>query len=397
MFEAITFSIYDKHDTNNPLDIGWLVECMLFYERVTVVANQDILKQLIKYFGVENLLILIEEDLLSVIYTESQVGIITNTVNNIQYHEILEFSSPQHTYQDEIRRICIDTAGKPGRGRRLSQKIQDKIQVITKHDSIILKGTRQSFLNQTYIEAAAKLIIKELVPEVGNVSQVLFHTVNTPNGVQIVTNVDFQALNHLYHKTISPKHSSLSPAYILVHLLGMERELYFSSSRLSELASSGLSAKLAEQKIDYVISRSMKSSETLKNFTGLIFNNSKAVREAVNANRIDLVDLISVLRKSKEFKKWIVGVKPEEDLIKSYYEEVTKKTFVDKLPGKSIRWGIFTGLGLAADTVATGGFGTIAGITIGALDTFYVDKLISGWKPNQFIEQDVKKLIKEDT
>jgi hypothetical protein len=48
-------------------------------------------------------------------------------------------------------------------------------------------------------------------------------------------------------------------------------------------------------------------------------------------------------------------------------------------------------LGLLADSIATGGVGTAIGLTVGALDTFCLDKLFSGWKPNQFIEEEVKK------
>ena len=65
------------------------------------------------------------------------------------------------------------------------------------------------------------------------------------------------------------------------------------------------------------------------------------------------------------------------------------------MPGKSARWGIFTGAGIIADVVATGGIGTAIGLGLGAVDTFYLDKLISGWRPNQFIEDDVKELLKK--
>ena len=39
------------------------------------------------------------------------------------------------------------------------------------------------------------------------------------------------------------------------------------------------------------------------------------------------------------------------------------------------------------------GIATVGGLTLGALDTFCLDKLISGWRPNQFIEDEVKKLL----
>ena len=395
MFEAISFMSQNKQDSKNPIDIGALIECMLFYEKTTVVADQCILGQLFRYFGPERLSLLIQEDLLNVVYTETHIGIITKTEKKIQYHDTAEFSSPQHTYQDELRKICIDVTGKAGKGRRLARRLQDKIQV-SQHDPLILKDARNSVLDQNYVDSAAKIVIKELVPEVGDISRILFHTDKTDRGIIVATNIDFIALNELYHKRVSAEHSSISVAYILSHLLDVEKELYFSSSYLSELASSSLSAKLAKAKIDYVLDRSVKSSAAFNRFTGFIFDDAKAIREAVNSGRIDLDKLIAVLQKSKQFKKWIVGVKPDTDLIKNYHQEVTRGTIVDKLPGKTVRWALFAGLGFAADAIGAGGIGTATGIALGALDTFYVDKLISGWKPNLFIDDEVKKLIKKE-
>lgn len=392
MFEAISFCTQDKTNASAPIDIGALVECMLFYEKTTIIADKAILTQLIKYFGIERLLTLIEESLLNISYTETFLGVITTTKGNIQYHNVGEMSSAQHTYQEEIRQICIEVTGRSGRGRRLANKIEDKIRV-TKHDHLILEGARRAFLDQNYIDAAAKIVIAEWVPEIGDGSGMIFRTDKTEDGIRVETNLNFSALNASYHKRISPSHSSITPASMLANMLDIERELYFSSTNLSELASSNLSAKLAEAKINYILARTKKSRETLSNFTEFIFRDAKAIREAVNSGHIDLDELLAVLQKSKRFKEWIVKVQPDANLIQNYYEEVTKKTLLDRLPGKGVRWALFTGLGAAADAIATGGMGTMAGVTLGALDTFFIDKLISGWKPNQFIENDVAKLI----
>jgi hypothetical protein len=75
MFKSITFFNQNTTDTFNPLDIGALVECMLFYGETSVIANQSILRQLFTYFGVDRVVELIEENLLNIIYTETNVGV----------------------------------------------------------------------------------------------------------------------------------------------------------------------------------------------------------------------------------------------------------------------------------------------------------------------------------
>ena len=146
-------------------------------------------------------------------------------------------------------------------------------------------------------------------------------------------------------------------------------------------------------KVNQLLKKSINNSKEIHDFQGFIFDEAKSLREAINNKQINLDDLISVLKNSQKFKKWISGVKPEKSLIKDYYAEVTKKTFLDKLPSKSIRWSFFTGAGIVTDIITTGGIATVAGLGFSALDTFYLDKLISGWKPNQFIEEEVKKLL----
>lgn len=396
MFESITLFNQNKTDTTNPFDIGLLVECMLFYGKTHIVVNQNSLRQLFTYFGVDRVIELIEEDLLNIIYTETILGVRTQTANGTEYHAVGQFSSPQHTYQDELRKICIDVLGKAGKGRRTAQRIQGLIKV-RNHESIILEGARKSIIDQDYINYSAKSIIQSLIPEKIDVDNVVFQTEQKESDFVVFTNINFLELNQIYHKYTPPTHSTITPALILSHTLDTESELFFSSNNLSEIATSDLSSNLISNKINYLLEKSIRSSEKNQDFQGFVFDEAKSLREAINGKRIDLDGLIAVLKNSQKFKKWILGLEPDQDLIKSYYAEVTKNTFIDKLPGKTTRWGIFTGAGIIADVVATGGIGTVVGMGLSALDTFYLEKLISGWKPNHFIEDEVKGLLDRDT
>ena len=73
-------------------------------------------------------------------------------------------------------------------------------------------------------------------------------------------------------------------------------------------------------KIDYLIERSAKSSRNLQNFNEFVFNDVKAIREAVNVNQVNLEDLFKALEQSRKFKKWLHGLPPDAHLFKSYHE-----------------------------------------------------------------------------
>jgi hypothetical protein len=393
VFESITFAKQNNLDSGGPLDLGTLVECMIFYQNTNVIADHGILTQVLEKFGIEKTIELIEEGFLTLKFTESNLGVFSTTVDGVRLHDPVIFSSPQHTKYETLNRICTNITGKTGRGRRTAKRLAELIKVIS-HDKLVTDGARSSFLNQDYLKLAVDSVIKSLVPEVGHCNDLKFETQKLEKGIRVDTNIDFLKLNQLYHRRVSPKHSTITPAHILSDILNAEFQLYISSNNLTELATSSLSSNLIELKVNYLLSRSKKSKEHLTEFQDFIFSDAKSVREAFNSNRIDIADVTEVLRKSYKFKQWLAKVGHDENLLREYYTEVTKKTILDKLPGKAARWSLFTGLGLAADFLGAGGVGTVAGVAIGALDTFFVDKIAAGWKPNHFIENEILNKIK---
>jgi hypothetical protein len=124
-----------------------------------------------------------------------------------------------------------------------------------------------------------------------------------------------------------------------------------------------------------------------------VFDEAKMIREAVNRNEIKFEDLVEIFKKAKKFKSWLKNIESDKNLVKEYFKEVTTESIIERLPSKTFRWSLFTGAGFIVDLIAgTPAIGTIGGVGLGAFDSFLLDKLIKGWKPNQFINE-VKKVI----
>jgi hypothetical protein len=119
----------------------------------------------------------------------------------------------------------------------------------------------------------------------------------------------------------------------------------------------------------------------------------RAIREAVNSGAVPFVSVIRLLESADKFRHWLQQQPVDASLVRAYYQETIKDSWADKLPTKSVRWGVFTGLGLAVDALGAGGLGTAAGVAISAVDSFLADKLVKGWKPHQFIEGDLASLF----
>ncbi len=390
MLESITITGQHPHHNAKPIDLGSLVEAMLFYGKTTAVVNFPILEQIYQYFGSDNLLRLLSEEYLQIVYQESPVGIITQNDGDKEFHGVVQLSSPQHQFPDKLREVCIDAKGRPGAGRRLAQKFEKYIRV-SRETPLVIKGTAEAILNQRYLESSAQIVIQELAPN--STFNKEFKAYQTDKGIVVETDFDFAAINTAYHKLVSPSHSTITPAYILTHILKLEEELFFASSHLSELCCSNLSSRLGMNKLDHLVKRSLSSNRKLDCFQEFFFDDGKAIREAVNAGEVHPDELMKVLERSRKYKEWIIKLSPDSDLLKEYFKEIGQKSFIETLPGKILRFTICNGLGIAAGCALPLVEASITGLCLNACDSFLLDKLVTGWKPNQYIEGDLRGLL----
>jgi hypothetical protein len=148
-----------------------------------------------------------------------------------------------------------------------------------------------------------------------------------------------------------------------------------------------------DRTLGHLASRCNRSIIQKNAFQELVFKENKSIREAFNGGEIDLESVMKAILEADKFKAWLIKQDIDSDLIKEYYKEVTKHSLIDRLPGKSVRWSIFTGLGIASDLLITGGIGTATGVCLSLLDAFVLERIIKGWKPNQFVEENLEKLI----
>lgn len=396
MFERITFRKQDKQNSERPIDLGLILEAMLFYKKVTVVADAVILKQLVNTFGIIHLENLLERRILEIQYTETICGVYTQTDSNgFQIHDPVIISSPNHIFLDELKKVCITHTGKEGKGRRAALKLAKKI-ILSNHDNSLASNAKRLFLDNSFLSQSVPLLVQGWIPEPIDFNKFQFCTEETGNGVTVTTNLNFDVLNSLYHKRVPISHSSLSPAYILSNIYDIESDLYFASRNLSELATSPLSSELLALRLSHLTMRCSKSQNQKDSFQDFIFSEQKKIREEFNLGHIPLEKLLEAIYNADKFKDWLISKDIDASLLKEYFNEVTKDTLIEKLLGKTVRWSIFTGTGILSDLFITGGIGTTTGIALSVLDNFFLEKLIAGWKPNNFVEEYLLGLHKNE-
>lgn len=128
-------------------------------------------------------------------------------------------------------------------------------------------------------------------------------------------------------------------------------------------------------------------------FQTIEFNDFKSVSFAINSGQKSLEDFRKLFEKSEKFRTWLHNIPIEKNALTEYFKNINSDEWYDKIPVKSTRWSIFTGIGLVVDALGAGGLGTLSGIGISAIDEFFLDSILKGWKPNQFITGDLKTFL----
>lgn len=391
MFESIIFTRQKEFDPYAPVAIGSLVEAMLFYQHTTVIADEGILTQLVNFFGPDNLLTLINEEILTIQYTESTTGIMIDGTGSDASYAAMQFTSPNHQFDDTIRKLCIDKIGKAGKGRRVAIRLESKINAIH-HDPEITMRTNEILLDEQNVNKLSRTVLQEVFGPQIDLSEAIIETRESETGVQVSTNINFPLLS-LQYKSIAGPDYDFDIATLFRHILEAESALHFATQHRSELSASRISTTLASQRISHLFEAHIKNQSNISKFNDFIFPNSHAIGASVEKGLVPSNELTRILIGSKKFKDWIKDIPPNQDLIAEYYRASTKETLIDKLPSKGVRWSIFTAAGALLDISLTGGIATAASTCISAFDALVLDNLIKQWKPSHFMEDKVKRII----
>ncbi len=387
MFDRI---IFKNQSGYYPLvDIGTIAEALLFYGHVSIITNSGTIKHLLTQIPPFVFLDLVRSKRITLYYVSDQVAVQTiERQSHLALHNLVTFSSPQHT----IDKVPPEEFYKRTKNRLASRQFAKVVQPID-HGLFNQQAVLSTLDNFDLIEPAISSIVRVVAPHYEQPEAIRFRIERESHGFVVDTNINFTDLNTEYHRVVPKEHSSISPAYLLALFQGTQEELYFAAQLDSEVAVSILSREIHSQIFNSVLNRRFKSEKQIEAFGALTLSSGHAIREAVNSGKVPFADVVRLLDRADKFRAWLEKQPANEDLVENYYHAVIEDTWVEKLPVKATRWGIFTAAGIGMDLMGTGGLGTSIGVALGAFDTFVLDKLIGGWKPHHFVEGELGKLF----
>jgi len=380
MFESITVRWQGPPDSTEPLDLGLLAEAMLFYGDVHVVADQTMLRQLVRSLGPDLLLEYARRGFMRISYVPQTLVVSTNNAGTPFERFDLGMVSASHTeLQEVLPKIFIAVTGRQGRGRRLAQQFSPYAKPLSLETSVC-DAARADCLDSKYLSE----VVRYLANAQGVAGEEFRFDLSRDEtgGFAVVTD---EVLSR----------SGVSPTRVLGQVLEARGDLFFAATNNSELATNPTAGAILSVRLERTIQRRRESKEQLRLFQDFVLDDARALAEALTGGSYTFADFLSVLERADRFRGWIREKAPDTKLAKAYFQEVTKNTWVDKLPSRIVRWVLFTGAGVALDLGGAGGAGTATGVALSAGDAFLLDKLIKKWKPNQFVDSSVKPLVRK--
>ncbi len=200
MFERII--INRQNLTGIPLDLGFLAECLVFYEKVRVIADVDTFRSLVRCCGPDELLELLTMGTLEIEFFENITGVSSVDTNVGPLHELKTIGSNVIQYPQVSRKLFDELTAPSGRGaNRLFNRYARLIER-SKYTIEMLEEAHADLLDRSYVPSAIKSLLSFLAPEYSIPEPLIFRVDPVLKGgtYKITTNIDFGAANASYHE-----------------------------------------------------------------------------------------------------------------------------------------------------------------------------------------------------
>ena len=371
---------------------------MIFYEKVRVVADVETFRYLVRCCGPEELLELLQMGVLEIEFFDNMTGVATVETNIGPIHELKAFYTNSIRYPQMSRKLFDELAGPSGKGANKMFRSFERFVERSTYTSEMLQQSQADILDPSYVGPALSSLLSFLAPEYSVPKPLVFRVQPVLKGgtYKVTTNIDFGAANASYNQHVPVSHSTLTVPFLLGHIADTRRDLIVGSRLQSEFAVAPVRALVASHKLAEIISAAGRGTQIAEMFQETVVDDVPSVREVVNSGKKNFRDVARLVRQAERFKEWLRKQGGTEDLRGPYCKEVAHLDWADKLPPKSLRFLLMTAAGLVVGAATGPVVGAVATAALSASDTFLLDRLLKGWKPNHFIEGPLKQFLRDE-
>lgn len=392
MFESI---VLNRSIDGPSLTIGEIAEALLFYQNVHIVMDTSTLLGLIRAIGLHNVIKLISHPDVKTTYIEEFLGVYSNSVvNDTEYSLMCAYISggDSHgvlrSWKKRLEYMII-------RQGFIKKEVEHFIERFRNYVSVkklasdhfihggIVSSAEADLYDDKFISSAARIIASSLLPHKEPSDKIYYKVFPSHGKFRVSTNIDFAEINN-YQIKHHPENGAYTPASIAAGILSASYGLILAAHYGGDFYTSATDSKIIQVKNKQLLTRANSNRIDLNDFYEIALKGCPNVSAVINEKERSFEEFMELLSRAKRFKKWLKGKSPDKNLVSDYLDDITATGWLGSSPGKIVRYLTSSGLGFT---------GPLTGIAASAFDSFILDRLSTGWKPNQFITGKLRPFV----
>ena len=379
------------------LNLGRILETMLYYDRVHLMMNAETFAGLWDTLGPDDLGVLLGHHTITTTLTPQTLGIQSEVGTALTTHHPVAFKLSGREGKvihdkDDVGTLVQMLERLPNRPGGTWAQV-NKLLKLTKASRYakMLGGevaSRQRLVSLARDQDTLKLFVRGWAIANGQLvnEQALQHAeislIEFGERFAISSTVSLEQM-------VARWNPSETWATILASIQDYAVDLYLSNAHSADIVTAPEISEVASARVDLSLQRGAQNSAQISAFEEMVFGDAHGFADAINDGLISFSEALKVIDQSRRFRTWAKGLSPDASIISEYHRAITKDTVLQKLPFSTARFAFFNSVGMAADAAAPG-----AGLISSAIDTFIVERIAGGWRPNFFVRNMQKTLKK---
>jgi hypothetical protein len=391
MFEKI---VLRRSQIGPGLTPGELAEALLFYKNVHLVIDHGSFKSLLDSLGAQEILALLAHKRISAFFAEDMFLTMNEPFAHGQAHWFESISiggqgeeQPRKGRKGRLALLFEMNGYSPREAQKYADRFLEYARMSRFSSDYFIPGgipraAMTDLADASYVLAAVRRVLRDTIGFEAFADALDFEIIQMPKKFRVQTNIDFQ-LGNARRKSLNPALEEIGESSLLGAIVEARADISVAAQYGGDFHTSAISSDIVRLKHAELLKRSGISEQELLQFKNIILRDYPTIREVINSGERSFDDFKNLLEKSDKFRQSIHTIGPDDSLVAEYFREITKEGWAATLPAKAVRYVVGMVLG------------KIPGVAeiYSAADTFLLDKVGRGWRPNHFVDGKLKPFL----
>jgi hypothetical protein len=379
--------------TDGTLDAGSLCEALLFFAQTHVVLDDATLALFVRYGFLDDFIEMLERGYLTANYAPEMAALYTDNRGGLREHKftIVRFGGTQEHGEVErsadvllirLERIVGDRARAKKYHRRLCKFVSFK----NLDGGEAVKKASDDIGDPRFAKLVARASLEKLgVPA----NEIRFSKLDIialePGTFAVDTDIDFSHLGRFV-----PAEPDLGAGHLFPAVGSARLDISLAAQRNAAFIGNGTDQKIVEAILSKTLGATTKQTRdgSLRQIYDFISVDTPSVRETINSGVRTPREFFEILESAAAFQNWLTKQNPDKDLIQEMLREKAKVSWLETLPIKTARLGLFGGAGMITDMFAPG-----SSLALSAVDSFLLNQISQRWRPHFFVENQLRGFL----